>query len=209
MRGRPARINTFFLSLTVVAVGIALSGCASDPGSKKEVKKEKEVAALRIHVEKRDSDEGGRTVSVLRASPVSLVIEKEPFIDERDIKSAKILDTVTGFAITLDTTLHGRLLLEMTSVSRTGRHLAIVSTWEQEKDKTETRWLAAPLLKVPLRDGKLTFVPDCTREEANHIVSGINNVAIKIGNQEKPEKPKKGANGNDSEDAAKPYKEAR
>lgn len=212
MRGWPARINTFFPAWGALTLAAVLAGCASDPAKKKEVKPEKEVAALRIHVEQRENAEGGRTVSVLRSSPVSLNIEKEPFLDERDLKSAKLVDTLSGFAITLETTLHGRLLLEMTSVSRTGRHLAIVSTWEKEKDKTETRWLAAPLLKSALRDGKLTFVPDCEREEAEHIVRGINNVAIKLENQAKPEKPSKSKKGDatDSDaDAPKPYKEAR
>ncbi len=211
MRGWPARINTFLPVFTALGLAAALSGCASDPDKKKEPKKDKEVAALRIHVEQRENGEGGKEVSVLRASPVTFKIEKEPFLDERDLKSAKLEETFTGFAITLRTTLHGRLLLEMNSVSRLGRHLAIVSTWEVGKDKTETRWIAAPQLKAALRDGTLTFVADCTREEAEHIVRGINNVAIKLENQPKPEKPKKDKPSTDdaNPDAAKPYQEPR
>lgn len=212
MRGWPARINTFLPVFVALGVAATLFGCASTPEKKEESKKKKEVAALRIHVEQRENGEGGKEISVLRASPVTLKIEKEPFIDERDLVSAKLEETITGFAITLRTTLHGRLLLEMNSVSRLGRHLAIVSTWEVDKDKTETRWIAAPKLKAALRDGVLTFVPDCSREEAEHIVQGINNVAIKLENQPKPEKPsKKDKSSADAAnpDAAKPYQEPR
>ena len=209
MRGWTVRINTFFPACVLMA-SLWMAGCASDPATKKEPKKDSEVAALRVHVELRDGAEGGRTISVLRASPVSLLIEKEPFLDERDLKSAKLVDTVTGFAISATCTLHGRLVLEMTSVSRTGRHLAIVSTWESAKDKTETRWIAAPVLKGAIREGVLTFVPDCSREEAEHIVRGLNNVAIKLKNQEKPPKPsKKPAAEEGSDDLVKPFKESR
>ncbi len=209
MRGWTVRINTFFPACLLVA-SLWMAGCASDSASKKGPKPDKEVAAMRVHVELRDGAEGGRTISILRASPVSLLIEKEPFLDERDIKSAKIVETVTGFAVSVTCTLHGRLVLEMTSVSRTGRHLAVVSTWETDKDKSETRWLAAPLLKGALREGVLTFVPDCTREEAEHLVRGLNNLAIKLKNQEKPEKPSKKATPEDgSDDLVKPFKETR
>ena len=211
MRAWPARINTFLPVFAALALAAALAGCASTPEKKEESKKKKEVASLRIHVEQRENAEGGKEISVLRASPVTLKIEKEPFIDERDLVSAKLEETITGFAITLRTTLHGRLLLEMNSVSRLGLHLAVVSTWEVAKDKTDTRWIAAPKLKAPLRDGTLTFVPDCSREEAEHIVQGINNVAIKLENQPKPEKPKKDKASPDAAnpDATKPYQEPR
>ena len=41
-------------------------------------------------------------------------------------------------------------------------------------------WLAAPLIRRPIADGVLTFTPDASREEAEKIVKGLNNVTEKI-----------------------------
>ena len=56
---------------------------------------------------------------------------------------------------------------------------------------TEARWLAAPRISQRIKDGVLVFTPDATREEAERIVRGLNNVAIKLGNKPKPAKADK------------------
>ena len=74
---------------------------------------------------------------------------------------------------------------------------------------------AAPIFREPLRDGAFSFIADCSREEAEHIVRGLNNVAIKLENQPKPPKAPKAKAGakpaapKPDEDPIKAFKEAR
>jgi hypothetical protein len=44
----------------------------------------------------------------------------------------------------------------------------------------ESRWLAAPIVRKRIGDGKLIFTPDATREECDTIVTGLNAVAKKV-----------------------------
>jgi hypothetical protein len=44
----------------------------------------------------------------------------------------------------------------------------------------EKRWIAAPLINQRNASGVLTFTPDATREEAERIVRGLNNVAAQL-----------------------------
>ena len=67
------------------------------------------------------------------------------------------------------------------------------------------------------RFGAFSFIADCSREEAEHIVRGLNNVAIKLENQPKPPKAAKTkakagakpAAPKTGEDPIKAFKEAR
>lgn len=216
LRSRRAAINTFFPCL--LAAGLAV-GCATTPEAKQEKEEKEEVAAIRLHLEAKDDAPKSRVVSVLRSNPVTLSVDTEPFLDERDVVRARLVDALGGTAIAIDCTFHGRLALEMTSVSRIGRRMAVVSTWTTGKDLTETRWLAAPIFREPLRDGAFSFIADCSREEAEHIVRGLNNVAIKLENQPKPPKAAKTkakakqdakpAAPKPDEDPIKAFKEAR
>jgi hypothetical protein len=43
----------------------------------------------------------------------------------------------------------------------------------------DCRWLAAPVISHRIGDGVLVFTPDATREEAEEIALGLNNVAKK------------------------------
>lgn len=211
VRSRAGAFNTFFPGLLAACLW---AGCASTPEAKQERAENKEVAALRLHLETKDDTTSAKSVSVVRSSPIELSIEKEAFMDERDITSARLVDTVGGFAIIIHGTTHARIVLEMNSVARLGRRMAIASTWTPGPDATETRWLAAPVFRQPLREGVFSFTPDCTREEAEHIVRGLNNVAIKLENQPKPPKPEKKPAGKpgkakNPDDAIKAFKEAR
>ncbi len=208
VRSYGIRFNSFF---PMLLVGLLAWGCATTPEEKKAKQEKNEVAALRLYLEAGDT---GKTVSVLRSSPVRLQIESEAFLDERDVKTARLTDTFGGFAIAIETTSHGRMTLEAGSVTRQGRRMAIACTWETGDGKsTETRWLAAPVFRHPMRDGYFTFTPDCSREEAEHIVRGLNNVAIKLENQQKPgKKPEKSdlpSQPSSAEEAIKAYKEGR
>jgi hypothetical protein len=45
---------------------------------------------------------------------------------------------------------------------------------------TENRFLGAPLITKRITDGVFVFTPDATREEAERIVAGLNNVIAKL-----------------------------
>lgn len=208
VRSYGIRFNSIFPTLLV---GLLVWGCATTPEEKKAKAEKKEVASLRVHLEAGDM---GKTVSVLRSSPVQLQVEGEALLDERDVKSVRLTEAFGGFAIVVETTIHGRLALESGSVTRLGRRMAIASTWSTgDGQSTETRWLAAPVIRQPLRNGFFSFTPDCTHEEAEHIVRGLNNVAIKLENQDKPgKKPEKDdikSQPSSAEEAIKAYKEGR
>lgn len=208
MRSWRGRFNTF---LTLV-LGFLTWGCDTTPKGKQVREEKKEVAALRIHLEANEDAPGAKTVSVLRSSPVQLSVERDALLDERDIKSARLMETPGGFLIVIECTFHGRMSLEAGSVTRMGRHMAIASTWATgDGEHTDTRWLAAPVFRQALRDGVFSFTPDCSLEEARHIVRGLNNVAVKLENQPKPGKKAEAENAAPSAagDTIKAYKEAR
>jgi hypothetical protein len=208
VRSWRAGFNTFLPFI----LGLLVSGCASTPKEKEDKQKDKEVAALRVHLEAKGNDAGAKPVSILRSSPVLVTVEREALLDERDIKLARLVDSMGGFQLVIECNLHGRLALEAGSVTRLGRRMAIASTWETGDGKhTETRWLAAPVFRQALRDGVFAFTPDCSREEAEHIVRGLNHLAVKLENQPKPgKKPDPdAATPSSAADAIKAYQEGR
>ena len=85
-----------------------------------------------------------------------------------------------GFSIVLRFDFHGKLALEHASTAYKGNRIAIHAQFP------ERRWLAAPRVSTRITDGVITFTPDATREEAELIVQGLNNVAVKLGNKPKP-----------------------
>jgi hypothetical protein len=186
-------INTFFLLFAVLALGGFAPGYAADgtstntaSGSRAKKKKSSErLAVIRIHMEVTD-DGSGPKAEVMRSSPLIFPIKKEPFFDERDVASAEILETPDGgYVIQLIATDRGQHEMEMATVSSNGRHLLIYGQWTPDGDLTEGRWLAAPLLRSPLRNGQLVFTADASRQEAIMLVDGLNNVAVKLKNQPK------------------------
>ena len=107
---------------------------------------------------------------MLRASPIPVEIEREPFLDESLIAEATVVDTIAGFDIRLQLTRRGSWILENTTVAHRGRRVAIAAEFG------EFRWLAAPVIQHPVSNGLLVFTPDATREEAESIVNGLNKV---------------------------------
>ncbi len=77
----------------------------------------------------------------------------------------------------------GGLILEQYSGSNSGRHFVIYGQWGSKAG--EGRWLAAPSITQRISDGVLTFTPDCSLEEANKLVAGLNVVAKKNQKQKK------------------------
>lgn len=105
-------------------------------------------------------------------------VEKDSFLDERDVARASLSDYMDGFVIQLQFNDHGTLVLDTISSANKGKRVAIMA------DFGEQRWLAAPVLSRRISDGILTFTPDATREEATRIVRGLNNTATLIKKRE-------------------------
>ena len=175
---RPGRFNHYLLGALLV---VALAGCATSKSSSEK----KEATSLRLYLES-DYDTGGKTdtVPIYRSSPILVKVEKVPFLDEGSLTEAHVVDTVGGFAIQLKFNSHGSLILEQVTTSYKGRRVAVQAVY------TEGRWLAAPMIARRIADGDFAFTPDATREEAQRIVRGLNNVAVKLGNAPKKSKEK-------------------
>jgi preprotein translocase subunit SecD len=175
-----SRINNY---LAAAAFLILMAGCSS-PEERKQKKLE---TVVHLHLES-EFDTGSKTdvVPIYRASPIPVRIYKQPFLDSANLIDAQVVDTVGGFAIRLAFDFHGQLALENVSTSYKGSRIAIQAV------SPEVRWLAAPKINARITDGTLAFTPDATREEAEKIVRGLNNLAVKLGNRPKsPAKPKK------------------
>jgi hypothetical protein len=82
-----------------------------------------------------------------------------------------------GFDLQIQLNQEGTWLLQEYSASNPGKHFAIFSQFG-EKGK-ESRWLAAPEFANTVSDGLIQFTPDATREEADEIALGLNNIAKK------------------------------
>ena len=178
---RLARFNTYLLATALMAT---LAGCETTGD-----KREKRIAKLSLHVEAgRDTGDRSEPVPISRAAPVMIKVDKNPFLNEGQVAEARLADAPGGFKISIQFDQRGTWLLEQYSAMNPGKHLAVAAQFG-EKLK-ETRWLAAPLINHRISDGTLAFTPDATREEAEEIVRGLNNGAIKSGNQPKPKKDK-------------------
>ena len=167
MKAITRRFN-LFLALMVLA---ALCGCQTE-----KHKKSKDVSALRLHIEAGSNDSGlTQAVSVLRSDPTLLTIEKEAVLTEANLIEAKVIDARGGIAIAIQFDESSALVLEQYSASNPGKHFVIFGQWG--KKLADGRWLAAPLITHRIAGGILSFTPDMSREEADRLVLGLNNVA--------------------------------
>jgi preprotein translocase subunit SecD len=165
--------NNYLLCCLLVCLAV---GCVSS----EERTKRKEASTLRLFLEA-DQDAGSRgsPVPIYRAAPMPVNVERAPFLDEGHLTGAAVVDVVGGFAIQVSFDFHGTLMLENVSTANRGKRIAVYSQF------TEGRWLAAPKITQRIADGVLTFTPDATREEADRIVRGLNNVAVSLKNKSK------------------------
>jgi len=138
-------------------------------------KRDKETTAIRLYLEADASNAGrSRTVLILREHPTPMQIADSAFLDERFVEAASVLDWNGSFLIQIKFDWHGALMLGNVTTGNPGRHIAIESSFGQQ------RWLAAPAIQRRMTDGLITFTPDATREEADRIVRGLNNLAKKV-----------------------------
>ena len=166
MRTPVSRFNTYLLA-GVIAL-LATCSCQSVGGKK-------EASTLRLHLEvTADGTDRSSPVPINRESPIYVNVEKAQFLDEGAVAKASVVEVMGGFSIFIQFDRRGSWLLEQYTVANKGRRIAVFSQFGQ------TRWLAAPMISKPISDGAFVFTPDATREEADRIVRGLNNVAKKI-----------------------------
>ena len=163
---------TFNIYLCALAL-LALGGCETKQS--KETDPKKQLSILRLHLQSSGGRSGsGLEVPIFRAKPVLVEIEKQFFADEGDIIGAVLQEQAGGFAIEVQFGRHGSWALEKATVSSKGRHIVVFCSFGQD------RWLAAPVITKVISNGRFVFAPDATREEAERIVRGLNNMAKKL-----------------------------
>jgi preprotein translocase subunit SecD len=138
--------------------------------------KKTQTAVLRVHIEASPDPAGtSQDISLLRSEPVLITIKREPILTEANFVSAKVIEARGGFAIEVKFDENGTWLLEQYSAANPGRHFAIFGQWSEKT--SDGRWLAAPVISRRITGGTLAFTPDCSREEADQLVLGLNEAA--------------------------------
>jgi hypothetical protein len=167
---RAARFNTY---LMLVLVSCLAAGCQNA-----EYKRKQQKAVLRLHMEVlKDGTSFNQPVIVGRNSPISVNVEKTPFLTEDFVASAKIVEVLGGYSLQIKFDRRGTLLLEQYTAANPRRRVAIFSQFGAKLDRA--RWLAAPVIPRRISDGVLTFTPDTDLKETEEIELGLNNHARK------------------------------
>jgi preprotein translocase subunit SecD len=171
---RLERFNTYLL-VALAAAAVAFCGCQTTA----QKKPDKLLSTLRLHLEtSRDASTASEPVPVYREKPVWVNVEKMPSLTEGSVSAASVIDAVGGYALRIEFDHRGATFLETCSTANRGRRIAIFCQFGQ--DLKTFRWLAAPVISHRISDGVLVFTPDATREEAEEIALGLNNVSKKV-----------------------------
>lgn len=166
MKNAAGRFNTYLLA-SCLGLAAALGAGCSTAGKEK-----REQSTLRLHLEVNADKLGHNTTAAVgRTSPFEVPIEKEPFLTEFNVEKAGVADTPGGFVINIQFTAEGAITLEHYTGSYNSRRIVIGAEFGP------TRWLAAPIIRQRVADGRLVFTPDASRAEAERFVRGLNRVA--------------------------------
>ncbi len=172
-------MKIYLHATTLLLLCAALAGCQTGGD-----KKDKELSSIKIYLETTE-ETGVRStpIAVLRDHPMTLRIDPTPILDERFFEKAALIERGEAFYIQIKYDWHGSLMLDNVTSGNPGKRIAIESSFGQH------RWLAAPVVNHRISDGTLTFTPDATREEAERIVRGLNNLAKKLKRHKKYDSP--------------------
>jgi hypothetical protein len=160
-------------NIILAAFLLLAAGCKTS----EEKKKGKEATSMRLHLETNpDGTSHNFAATVYRANPIKIQVERDAALDEGFMAKAEVVaaDQFGNHAIKITFDDTGKQRLTYVTSSHKGRRLVILCKW------TETRALGAPLINKTISDGVLVFTPDATREEAERIVFGLNNVITKL-----------------------------
>jgi preprotein translocase subunit SecD len=162
---------TAFNSILLAVFFLGLTGCQTD----KEREKKKEVTVMRFHIESNAyAPNHTAIVSIGRNALFNVTIDNDWFLNEGDILRATLVDNAGDWAIMIEFDSHGTLLFDSVTGRFRGQRLAIYA------DFGPKRWIAAPVINYKNSSGKFIFTPDATREEAERIVNGLNNVSKEV-----------------------------
>jgi preprotein translocase subunit SecD len=165
------RFNIYLVLALAAAVAC---GCRTSPESKAK----KQLSTLRLHLETgHDVSVTSEVVPIYRQHPYMVSVDKMPFLNESNVAAAKVVDVVGGFALRIQFDHAGTATLEQYTTANRGRKIAVFSQFGEEL--MSVRWLAAPFISRSITDGVFIFTPDATREEAEQIAVGLNNVVKK------------------------------
>ena len=158
-----------------LALGLVwLTGCQTSKD------KDKKVTTLELHLEiNADGGKDNETVPIFREHPMYITVDREPIVDTPDVAHAEVVEALGGFSLRVHFNWRGTQLLASTTQANRGKRIGILV------DFPEPRWIAAPMIRKSITDGILTFTPDCSREEADRIVKGLNDVAEEIKKSDK------------------------
>jgi len=167
----------FNIYLLPLLLPLLIAGCRTEAGKIRH-----QYSAFTVHMETQgDKKDSTKLVSVVRSSPVLLNIEKEPFLNESMVKSAKVMDVPQGgFVLQIEFTRSASLTLEQYSARSMGKRFAIYGEFGQQTVHNvfpHSRWLAAPVIDRRISNGALVFTPDADRKEAEDFALGLNNLA--------------------------------
>jgi hypothetical protein len=119
MKRRPRSFNLYF---SLVCLLLA-AGCASDKQADEKKAHKKEQSTIRLYLE---AHGGGTGVVLVTRQKIPMLVEREPFLTEADLKKASLVNEPDGtYAIQLVFDEHATLVLDMTSTSNKGRHIVI------------------------------------------------------------------------------------
>jgi preprotein translocase subunit SecD len=164
----------FNIYLVAALTALLAWGCQSP-----ETKKKKELASLRLYIETNPHALAhSQVIQILREAPFDVTVEQNPFLSEGNVAEAKVINAMGGYAISIQFNTEGKMLLEQYTSANQGRKVAVFSQWG--KDMAQHRWLAAPAVNRRNSNGLFVFTPDASREEADEIVLGLNNVSKKM-----------------------------
>jgi len=168
------RILWFNTYLALALVFALTAGCKSAKPSETKPHKLKE-ASLRLHLEVNpDGSDRNEDIPVGRQDTFRVNVEKRAFLTEFNIERASVVDTMGGYSITVQFDKEGTWLLEQYTAGNRGKRVAIAAEFG------EMRWIAAPVMSQRIGNGLLVFTPDVSREEAEKLVGGLNNLAKKV-----------------------------
>jgi hypothetical protein len=166
MKFRCGRFNLYLLALTMTLLAACETTSPTGAGGRAGAK---DLASIRVHLETHADPLGmSRQITVGRENPQTFFVSG-PMLGEPHLIAAQIWEGQPGqYAIHLKFDREGIRTLESLSLSYRGKRLAIMSQFP------EPRWIGAVRLDRHIADGTLLFRPDATREEAEHIVKGLN-----------------------------------
>jgi preprotein translocase subunit SecD len=172
--------NKILMILLVIA---AVTGCAGNKSAVKEKEQpkkssksgSKEATRISFHVEiNPDGTERCVQAQIYRKNPITITVDRSPVLHEGFVERADVVEFMGTYAIRIKFDSTGTLLLDNVTTSNRGRHLAIFCQFG------DARWIGAPLITQRISNGVFVFTPDTTKEEAERIVRGLNNVANAI-----------------------------